>query len=53
MTLKGSAASSKLLICIENWNFNISGINPADKRACSQCSEPATMVFCWRCFQRN
>jgi len=53
MSLKGSRASSKLLICIENWNFNVSGTNPADKRACSQCSDPAMIVFCWRCIHQN
>jgi len=52
MSLKGSPASSKLLISIENWNFNVSGTNrsnPADKRAFSQCSDPSMIVFCWRC----
>jgi len=53
MTLKGSPVSSKLLICIENWNFSVSGTNPADTRACSQCSDPAMTVFCWQCIQRN
>jgi len=35
------------LIGIENWNFNVSGTNPADIQACSQCSDPAMIVFCW------
>jgi len=49
LSLKRSPVSSKLLICIENWNFNISGTNPADTPACSQCSDPAMttmIVFC-------
>ena len=46
MSLKGSRASSKLLICIENWNLSVSGTNPADKRVCSQCSYPAMIMFC-------
>jgi len=45
MSLKGSPASSKLLICIENWNFNVSDTNPTDKCACSQCSDPAMIVI--------
>jgi len=53
MTLKGSPVSSKLLMCVENWNFNISGTNPTDTRACSQCSDPAMIVFCWQCIQQN
>jgi len=49
MSLKGSPVSSKLLIghlCVENWNFSVSGTNPADTRACSQSSDPAMIVFC-------
>jgi len=53
MSLKASLASSKFLICIENWNFSVSGTNPADKRAFSQCSDPAMIVFCWQCIQQN
>jgi len=53
MSLKGSLASSKLLMCIENWNFSVSGTNPADTPACSQCSDPAMIVFCWQCIQQN
>jgi len=36
MSLKGSPVSSKLLISIENWNFNVSGTNLEDTRAYSQ-----------------
>jgi len=45
-SLKGSPVSSKLLICIENWNFSVNGTNPADTRVCSQCSDSAMIVFC-------
>jgi len=46
--MKGSPVSSKLLKCIEIWNLDISGTNPADTRACShsQYSDPAMIVFC-------
>jgi len=47
MSLKGSPVSSKLLICVENWNFSVSGTNPADTWVCSQCSDAAMIVFCW------
>jgi len=56
MSLKGSPVSSKLLMCIENCNFNVSGTNPADTRECSQCSDPAmktVIVFCWQCIKQN
>jgi len=53
MSLNGSPVSSKLVICIENRNFNVSGTNTVDTRACSQCSDPAMIVFCWRCIQQN
>ena len=49
MSFKGSPVSSKLLISIENWNFNVSGTNPADTQTCSQYSDPAmttVIVFC-------
>jgi len=45
MHLKGSPIS-KLLICVENWKFNVSGTNLTDTRACSQY--PAMIVFCWQ-----
>jgi len=41
MSLRGSPVISKLLICVENWNFNVSGTNPTDTQVCSQCSDPA------------
>jgi len=53
MNIKESPVSSKLLIYIKNWNFNVSGTNPADTRARSQCSDPAMIVFCWQCIQQN
>jgi len=46
MSLKGSPISSKLLIYVDNWNFNVSGTNSPDTRACSQRSDPAMIVFC-------
>jgi len=49
MSLKGSSVSSELFVCFENWNFNVSGTNPADTRECSQCSDQAMIVFCWQC----
>jgi len=45
--------SLKLLMCIQNWNFNVSDTNPADTRLCSQCSDPPMIMFCWRCIQQN
>jgi len=45
--------SSKFLISIESWNFSVSSTNAADTRACSQCSDPAIIVFCWQCIQQN
>ena len=43
-SLKGPQDTSQFkyidCICIENWNFNVSGNNPADTQACSQCSDP-------------
>jgi len=45
MSLIGSPVSSKLLMCVENGNFNVSDTNPTDTRACSQCSGPAMIVF--------
>jgi len=36
-----------------NWNFSVSGTNSRDTRACSQCSHPAMIVFCWQCIQQN
>jgi len=53
MSLKRSSVSSKLLVCVENWNFNVSGTNPADTRACSQRSDPAMIVFCWQYICQN
>jgi len=53
MGLKGSPVSSKLLICIENWNFNVRGTSPANTWTCSQCLDPAMIVFCWQCIQQN
>jgi len=41
------------LICIENWNFNVSSTNPTDTRACSHCSDPAMIVFCWQFVRQN
>jgi len=32
---------------------NVSGTNQADTRACSQCSDPEMIVFCWHCIQQN
>jgi len=52
MSLKGSPGSSKL-ICVENWNLNVSDTNPADTRVCSRCSDPAMTVFCWHWIQQN
>jgi len=52
-SLKRPPVSSQLLICTENWNFSVSSTNPADTRACSQCLDPAMIVFCWRCIQQN
>jgi len=51
MSLKESPVTSKLLICVENCNIGVSGTNPADTQACSQCSDPATTV--WQCIQQN
>jgi len=52
VSLKGSPVSSKLLICVENWNFGVSSTSPEDTRACSQCSDPVMIVFCWECIQQ-
>jgi len=30
---------------LKNWNFYICGTNPADRQACSQCPDPAMIVF--------
>jgi len=53
MSLKRSTIGSKLLMCIKNWNFNVSSTNPTVTRACSQCSDPVMIVFCWQCIQQN
>jgi len=55
-SLKGSSVSSNFKVIdmyIENWNFNVSGTNPADTRVCSQCLDPAMIVLCWQCIQQN
>jgi len=56
MNLKGSPFSSKLLICVKNLNFNVSGTNPTDIRAYSWCSNQEMtpmVVFCWQCIQQT
>jgi len=30
---------------MDNWNFNVSGTNSADTRACSRRLDPAMIVF--------
>jgi len=48
MSLKGSPVSSKLLICVENWNFNVIGSNPADTRRHEHVH--SIQVQRWSCF---
>jgi len=48
MSLKGSAVSSKLLIYIENWSFNVSGTNPAHTETHEHVHN--VQIQRWSCF---
>jgi len=44
-SLNRSPVRSKLLICVENWNFNVSRTNLEDIQVCSQCLDPVISCF--------
>jgi len=49
MSCKGSPVSSKLLICVEDWNFSVSGTNPAQTHEYVH----GVQIQRWSCFGDN